>query len=82
MVYWRYISPVVAAEFRNVHVPFLARACDKTEGMQETLLYTITEEQYMSLPLSYRSIVTDAAHRSSERPEEYETTSRPSLRTI
>jgi len=45
MVYWRYIGAMVAAEFRNVHVPLLAGACDEAEGMQEALFHTITKEQ-------------------------------------
>lgn len=37
---------MVETKFRDVHVPVLTRACDKAEGVQEALLYRVTEEQY------------------------------------
>ena len=39
---------MVAAEFRDVHVPFSPCACHATEGVQEALSYTFAEVEYVS----------------------------------
>lgn len=38
---------MVETELRNFHVSFPTGACDTAQGVQETILHTITEEQYV-----------------------------------
>lgn len=38
---------MVEAEFRDVHVPVLAGACDEAEGVQEAVFHSVAEEQYV-----------------------------------
>lgn len=47
----RHTRAMVEAEFRDVHVSFLAAACDEAEGMQEAVFHSVAEEQYVSTGL-------------------------------
>ena len=46
---------MVEAEFRDVHVPLSTGPCDEAEGVQKTLLHTITQEQCV------RTVVLDSS---------------------
>ena len=44
---------MVAAEFRDVHVPVSAGACYPAEGVQEVVFHPVAEEEYVLFCFSY-----------------------------
>lgn len=41
---------MVATKLRDIHVPLRPRACNATEGVQETLLHPIAKDKYVFSP--------------------------------